>query len=73
MPLSDFKRREIGFFTGDNVCVGVAALVDQRLFSPRHLLIRNCAVMWLAESPSAQVWGVVCRLHDDELAALDGR
>ena len=57
----------------DHECLGVAVLNDHALCFPRHSSIRNCGVAGLAETPGAQVWGVVYRLHDEDLAALDKR
>ena len=48
-------------------------LPDYALCFPRHSQIRNCGVAGIVETPGAEVWGVVYRLHDEDLAALDRR
>ena len=54
-------------------CLGTAVLADHALCFPRTSPIRNCGVAGLAEAPGAEVWGVVYRLHDRDLATLDRR
>jgi gamma-glutamylcyclotransferase (GGCT)/AIG2-like uncharacterized protein YtfP len=70
---SNMSRRQMRERCPDHECVGIAALKDHALCFPRHSPIRNCGVAGLAEAPGAEVWGVVYRLHDEDLAALDRR
>jgi cation transport regulator ChaC len=53
--------------------LGIAMLKDHALCFPRSSPVRNCGVAGLIESPGAEVWGVVYRLNDRDLAALDKR
>jgi gamma-glutamylcyclotransferase (GGCT)/AIG2-like uncharacterized protein YtfP len=53
--------------------IGKAVLPGYALCFPRYSQIRNCGVAGIAETPGAEVWGVVYRLHDGDLAALDRR
>ena len=57
----------------DHELIGKAVLPGYALCFPRSSPIRNCGVAGIVETPEAQVWGVVYRLHDEDLAALDKR
>ena len=57
----------------DHEVIGTAVLPGFALCFPRYSQIRNCGVAGIAEKAGAQVWGVVYRLHDEDLAALDRR
>jgi gamma-glutamylcyclotransferase (GGCT)/AIG2-like uncharacterized protein YtfP len=70
---SNMSRRQMTERCPDHECLGIAVLKDHGLCFPRHSPIRNCGVAGLAETPGAEVWGVVYRLHDRDLAALDRR
>ena len=70
---SNMSRQQMRARCPDHECLGIAVLKDYALCFPRHSPIRNCGVAGLAESPGAEVWGVVYRLHDGDLAALDKR
>ena len=70
---SNMSRRQMRERCPDHECLGKAVLKDHALCFPRHSPIRNCGVAGLAEVPGAEVWGVVYRLHDEDLAALDRR
>jgi gamma-glutamylcyclotransferase len=70
---SNMSRRQMTERCPDHECLGKAVLSDHALCIPRHSSMRNCGVAGLAEMPGAEVWGVVYRLHDVDLAALDKR
>ena len=70
---SNMSRRQMRERCPDHECLGKAVLKDHALCFPRHSPIRNCGVAGLLEKPGAEVWGVVYRLHDRDLAALDRR
>lgn len=70
---SNMSRRQMRARCPDHECLGIAVLKDHALCFPRHSPIRNCGVAGLEEMPGAEVWGVVYRLHDRDLAALDRR
>jgi gamma-glutamylcyclotransferase (GGCT)/AIG2-like uncharacterized protein YtfP len=70
---SNMSRRQMAERCPDHECLGIAVLKDHALCFPRTSPIRNCGVAGLAETPGAEVWGVVYRLHDEDLAALDKR
>ena len=70
---SNMSRRQMRERCPDHECLGKAALKDHALCFPRHSTFRNCGVSGLAEQPGGVVWGVVYRLHDRDLAALDKR
>ena len=57
----------------DHECLGKAVLKDHALCFPRSSPVRNCGVAGLVEEFGAEVCGVVYRLHDRDLAALDRR
>jgi gamma-glutamylcyclotransferase len=67
------SRRQMRERCPDHECLGKAVLRDHALCFPRHSPKRNCGVAGLAQTPGAEVWGVVYRLHDADLAALDTR
>lgn len=70
---SNMSRRQMHARCPDHECLGIAVLKDHALCFPRHSPIRNCGVAGLEETQGAEVWGVVYRLHDRDLAALDRR
>ena len=70
---SNMSRRQMRERCPDHECLGTAMLKDHALCFPRHSPRRNCGVAGLAEQPGSQIWGVVYRLHDGDLAALDRR
>ena len=57
----------------DHELLGKAVLKDHALCFPRSSPIRKCGVAGLAARPGAEVWGVVYRLSDEDLATLDRR
>jgi cation transport regulator ChaC len=57
----------------DHELIGKAVLPGYALCFPRSSPIRNCGVAGIVEQPGADVWGVVYRLHDEDMAALDRR
>ena len=70
---SNMSRQQMRERCPDHECLGKAVLKDYALCFPRHSPIRNCGVAGLALTPGAEVWGVVYRLHHEDLAALDKR
>ena len=70
---SNMSRRQMRERCPDHECLGKAVLKDHALCFPRSSPVRNCGVAGLVEHPGAEVWGVVYRLHDEDLAALDRR
>ena len=70
---SNMSHRQMRERCPDHECLGRAVLKDHALCFPRSSPIRNCGVAGLVEKPGADVWGVVYRLHDEDLAALDRR
>jgi gamma-glutamylcyclotransferase len=70
---SNMSRRQMTERCPDHECLGIAVLKNHALCFPRHSPVRHCGVAGLAETPGAEVWGVVYRLHDGDLAALDRR
>jgi len=70
---SNMSRRQMRERCPDHECLGKAVLKDHALCFPRHSTIRNCGVAGLTETPGGEVWGVVYRLHDEDLSALDRR
>ena len=54
----------------DHELIGAAVLSGYALCFPRSSPIRNCGVAGIVAEAGAQVWGVVYRLHDEDLAAL---
>lgn len=70
---SNMSRRQMRVRCPDHELIGRAVLRDHALCFPRHSPIRNCGVAGLVATPGAEVWGVVYRLHDKDLAALDRR
>jgi len=70
---SNMSRRQMAERCPDHEFLGIAVLKDHALCFPRTSPIRKCGVAGLAETPGAEVWGVVYRLHDGDLTALDRR
>ena len=70
---SNMSRRQMRERCPDHERVGIAVLKDHALCFPRTSHIRNCGVAGLIAEPGAEVWGVVYRLNDADLAALDRR
>lgn len=70
---SNMSRRQMRERCPDHECLGKAVLNDYALCFPRTSPIRKCGVAGLEEKPGAAVWGVVYRLHDQNLAVLDKR
>lgn len=70
---SNMSRQQMRARCPDHECLAKAVLKDYALCFPRHSPIRNCGVAGLTKTPGAEVWGVVYRLHDRDLAALDRR
>ena len=70
---SNMSRRQMTERCPDHECLGIAVLKNHALCFPRRSPIRKCGVAGLVEAPGAEVWGVVYRLHDEDLVALDKR
>jgi len=70
---SNMSRRQMRERCPEHECLGKAVLRGHALCFPRHSPIRNCGVAGLLEKPGSDVWGVVYRLQDEDLAALDKR
>ena len=70
---SNMSRTQMRQRCPDHEVIGKAVLPGYALCFPRHSPIRNCGVAGIVEQPGAEVWGVVYRLHDEDLAALDRR
>jgi cation transport regulator ChaC len=70
---SNMSLRQMAERCPGNERVGIALLIDHALCFPRTSTVRNCGVAGLTPNPGAKVWGVVYRLHDEDLAALDRR
>lgn len=70
---SNMSRQQMRQRCPDHECLGRAVLKDHALCFPHRSPISHCGVAGLAEAPGGAVWGVVYRLHDEDLAALDRR
>ena len=70
---SNMSRDQMRQRCPDHEVIGKAILPGYALCFPRHSQIRNCGVAGIVETPGAEVWGVIYRLHDEDLAALDQR
>jgi len=70
---SNMWREQMRQRCPDHECLGIAVLKDHALCFPRSSLVRKCGVAGIVEQSGAEVWGVVYRLHDEDLAALDKR
>jgi cation transport regulator ChaC len=70
---SNMSRAQMQARCPDHELIGTAVLKDHALCFPRTSPIRNCGVAGLVEKAGAEVWGVVYRLHDEDLAELDRR
>ncbi len=70
---SNMSRKQMFERCPEHECLGIAVLRDFALCFPRTSPVRHCGVAGLAERPGAEVWGVVYRLNDRDLSALDGR
>ena len=57
----------------DHEWLGAAVLPDHALCFPRFSKIRNCGVAGIRPEAGAEVWGVVYRLTERDLAKLDKR
>jgi cation transport regulator ChaC len=53
--------------------IGKAVLPGYALCFPRSSPIRKCGVAGIVAQTGSDVWGVIYRLHDEDLAALDRR
>ena len=53
--------------------VGIALLPDHALCFPRSSPVRLCGVAGIEERSGSEVWGVVYRLNEKDLTALDRR
>ncbi len=70
---SNMCREQMRQRCPDHEHVGVAVLPAHALCFPRTSPVRNCGVAGLIEKAGAEVWGVVYRLNDRDLATLDRR
>jgi cation transport regulator ChaC len=70
---SNMWRQQMRERCPDHECLGVAVLKDYALCFPRSSPIRLCGVAGLVAQSGAEVWGVVYRLSDRDLAVLDKR
>ena len=70
---SNMWRRQMAERCPDHGLIGTALLPDHALCFPRSSPVRNCGVAGIVAKPGAEVWGVVYRLCDRDLAALDRR
>lgn len=70
---SNMSRRQMQQRCPGHECLGRAVLKDHALCFPIHSVIRNCGVAGLVAQTGAEVWGVVYRLPDADMAALDRR
>ncbi len=70
---SNMSRTQMRQRCPDHEVIGKAMLPGYSLCFPRHSQMRNCGVAGIVEAPDAEVWGVIYRLHDEDLAALDKR
>ena len=70
---SNMWREQMRQRCPDHELVGKAVLPGYALCFPRTSPIRECGVAGIAETHGAEVWGVLYRLHDQDLAALDKR
>ena len=70
---SNMSRQQMRDRCPDHECLGKAVLRDHALCFSRYSTFRNCGVAGLVEQQGGAVWGVVYRLHDRDLAALDSR
>ena len=78
MPLyfaygSNMWRRQMAERCPEHEVIGTALLPDHALCFPRSSPVRHCGVAGIVGKPGAQVWGVVYRLNERDLAALDRR
>ncbi len=70
---SNMWRRQMAERCPEHELIGKALLPDHALCFPRSSPVRNCGVAGIVARPGAEVWGVVYRLNDRDLAALDRR
>ncbi|MFN4143038.1 gamma-glutamylcyclotransferase family protein [Aestuariivirga sp.] len=70
---SNMSRRQMVERCPGHHCLGKALLPGHALCFPRFSTIRKCGVAGIEMKPGAQVWGVVYRLDESDLAALDRR
>jgi len=70
---SNMSRRQMRERCPDHQCLGIAVLPDHALCFPRFSTNRLCGVAGLAPRAGSEVWGVVYRLNERDLAALDKR
>jgi cation transport regulator ChaC len=70
---SNMWREQMRQRCPDHELIGSAVLKDHALCFPRTSPVRNCGVAGLVEREGAEVWGVVYRLNDRDLATLDRR
>lgn len=70
---SNMSRRQMRARCPEHECLGIAVLKDHALCFPRNSPVRNCGVAGLMEQLRAEVWGVVYRLNENDLAKLDKR
>ena len=70
---SNMWRQQMHERCPDHQCLGAAVLPDHTLCFPRFSRIRNCGVAGIMAKAGAEVWGVVYRLSERDLAALDRR
>ncbi len=70
---SNMSRSQMRERCPEHECLGMAVLPDHALCFPRSSPVRLCGVAGLAEQPGSQVWGVVYRLSERDLHALDKR
>ncbi|WP_421695108.1 gamma-glutamylcyclotransferase family protein [Aestuariivirga sp.] len=70
---SNMSRAQMRERCPSHECLGSAVLKDYALCFPRSSPVRLCGVAGIIERPGAEVWGVVYRMHDEDIAALDRR
>ena len=70
---SNMWRQQMHERCPDHELIGAAVLKDHALCFPRFSTIRKCGVAGIMTSPGAEVWGVVYRLNERDLATLDKR
>ena len=68
---SNMSRAQMRARCPDHLRIGKAVLKDHALCFPRHSTTRNCGVAGLMEVPGAEVWGVLYRLHDEDLYVFE--
>ena len=70
---SNMSRAQMRERCPGHECLGTAVLPGYTLCFPRSSPVRLCGVAGIEEREGAEVWGVVYRLTDRDLATLDKR